>query len=591
MASKNAIVQDKPVLGEQIHLLYKQTWAMLGINLFVGAAFVYGMTPLFSLPDLLIWYGLLILVFTVRIGIYFAYNRAHSESSLKSWAWLFVAGAFANALAWAAASLIFFDPDQFKHQLLIIFVLTGMGAGSVASMYTYRPAFLAYFLTSNLPIAARLLLEQEQVYTAISLLFIIYVLGLCYFAGRINKTYIESLLIRNKNRELVNELREQKEEAEKANQAKSKFLAAASHDLRQPLHALNLYASILAGNIVKPKNKKLVDQITHSIDALESLFNALLDISRLEAGTLVPERRNFRIGPLVNRVLSDFENDARRKNISLRGETNDIICYSDASLLEQIIRNYVSNAVRYTNTGEIVVSCEVNNDQEVEIRVSDSGIGIPSDQLNAIYGEFYQISNPERDRSKGLGLGLAIVQRISNLLEHKIGVESESGKGSVFSVTVPVGSSANYIDLPRSSIEWMHSNSIERTNIAVIDDDVDVRESTEALFVSWGCSVYAGASPQDVIEKLRKHNARPHAIIADYRLRGGRTGIGAIDLVKAQYAEDIPSLIITGETASEPLQAIQNSGIPLLNKPVSPVKFRAFLQSLQLLKENTGSND
>lgn len=584
MANQVANGQDKRILGEQIQLLYKQTWAMLGINLSVGAAFVYGMASIFPLKDLLQWYGFLVLVFTTRIGIYFAYNRDPHKTKLRFYAWLFVLGAFANALVWAAASLIFFDPHEFKHQLLIIFVLTGMGAGSVASMYTYRPAFLAYFLTSNVPIALRLLYEQDQAYTATSLLFIIYILGLCFFAARINKTYIEALLIRNENRELVNELREQKEEAEKANQAKSKFLAAASHDLRQPLHALNLYASILASNIAKPKNKKLVDQITHSLEALESLFNALLDISRLEAGTLVPERRNFRIEPLINRVLSDFEGDARQKSIQLRAQANEIICYSDASLLEQIIRNYVSNAIRYTNSGEISITCEVI-DGQVEIKVKDTGIGIPADQLDAIYGEFYQLSNPERDRSKGLGLGLAIVHRISNLLEHKIGVQSQSGKGSTFSVTVPLGSSATYIDLPRSSIEWMQNTSLERINIAVIDDDVDVRESTEALFVSWGCSVYAGASPQDVIEKLRKQNVTPHAIIADYRLRGGRTGIGAIDLVKAQYAEDIPSLIITGETGSEPLQAIQNSGIPVLNKPVSPVKFRAFLQSLQADKE------
>src|SRR5690606_1089201 len=145
-------------------------------------------------------------------------------------------------------------------------------------------------------------------------------------------TYIEALLIRNENRQLVNELRDQKEEAEKANQAKSKFLAAASHDLRQPLHALNLYASILSGSIQKPKNKKLVDQITHSVDALQSLFNALLDISRLEAGTLVPERRNFRIEPLLNRVISDFEGDAKQKGITLKAQTGEIICYTDASL-------------------------------------------------------------------------------------------------------------------------------------------------------------------------------------------------------------------------------------------------------------------
>ncbi len=575
---------DDPILSEQIQLLYKQTWGMLGINLLVGAAFVIGMSAAVPAYQLAIWYGSLFLIFSIRLAIYYTYVRDRHKENTKLYANIFTAGAFVNALVWAAASVYFFQPSEFEYQLLIISVLTGMGAGSVSSMYMYKPAFFAYFITSSIPLAVCLIIEGGKVYSTIGILIFIFVAFVCFFSSRVNKTYVDALVIRNENRQLVNELRDQKEEAEKANQAKSKFLAAASHDLRQPLHALNLYASILSGNISKPKNKKLVDQISHSIDALQSLFNALLDISRLEAGTLIPERRNFRIEAVLLRIMNDYESDAQSKGIALNVQTDDLIGYSDPSMLEQVIRNYVSNAIRYTNSGSVTVKCEEQGKQ-IEISVIDSGIGIPSDQLSAIYGEFYQLSNPERDRSKGLGLGLAIVQRISKLLEHEISVKSESGKGSTFSIKVPIGSSASFIDLPRSAVEWMQNKSETRFNIIIIDDDVDVRESTEALFVSWGCSVYVGAMPQDVIAKLINSKIEPDAVIADYRLRGGRTGIGAIDLIKAQFNKEIPALIITGETASEPLQAIQNSGIPVLNKPVSPAKFRRFLDSLKTISK------
>ena len=573
------------VLKEQIRLLYKQTWSMLAVNMVVGAALVAGMWPAVPTLDLTLWYGYLVVVFVLRVIIYSSYERNASEHNLKLYSRLFTFGVFLSASAWASASVLFFQSGEFQYQLLIVFVLTGMGAGAVTSMYTYKPAFLVYFLTANTPIIFRLLLEQSHIHTILAGLFVLFIYALCFFASRINKTFLDALNIKFENISLVTKLREQKDEAEKANHSKSKFLAAASHDLRQPLHALNLYASILSGNIEKPQNKKLVGQITHSVEALQSLFNALLDISRLEAGTLVPERRNFRIEPVLERVVNDYEADARLKGIDLRIISSEIICYTDASLLEQILRNYISNAIRYTNSGEITISCHTE-DGHVKISVSDTGIGIPEDQLDAIYGEFFQLRNPERDRSKGLGLGLAIVQRISNLLDHKIAVSSVCGEGSCFSVTIPSGSTSSYIDLPRASVEWMQNSSRKNINIVIIDDDADVRESTEALFASWGCSVYAGSTPQDVLEQLKKNNSIPDAVIADYRLRGGRTGIGAIDLIKSQYDDQIPALIITGDTASEPLQAIQNSGIPLLNKPVSPAKFRTFLNSIRKVEES-----
>lgn len=569
------------LFDEQIRLLYRQSLAMLGVNVVVAAILVYGFMPVVSTKTLALWFGALLTVCAIRLAFYLVYKR-HERSSRSSifYARLFVVGCALSGIWWGSVGAAFFQPQAMEYQMLIFFVLSGMGAGSVASLSAYNPAFNAYFLISMVPITVRLFWEDDRTNTILAFLAILFIASLCYFAAQLNRTFVLSLKLRFENSHLVNKLREQKDEAEIANQAKSKFLAAASHDLRQPLHALTLYTSILADNLQKPQNKKLIGQINHSIEALQSLFNALLDISRLEAGTLVPERRSFRLRPMLDRVVNDFEGDAREKGIRLHIQCDEPIVFTDASLLEQIIRNYVSNAVRYTSQGSITISCE-NRGTDILVSVKDTGIGIPADQLDAIYGEFYQLTNPERDRSKGLGLGLAIVKRISQLLEHEISVSSSVGQGSAFSVRIPMGSKASFIDLPRASVEWMNNQAEGKSNIVIVDDDIDVRESTEALFLSWGCNVYTGATPQEALSKLSRDKVIPDAIIADYRLRGGRTGIGAIDLIKAQFGNEIPSLIITGDTASEPLQAIQNSGIPLINKPVSPAKLRSFLISIQ----------
>lgn len=573
---------QQQIFDEQVRQLYRHTNVILIINLLVGAALIYGFWPVASISLLLGWGALILVMCIFRFSLARHYHKQRAAVDTALYAKHFVLTCALLGVAWGSASILFFQPHALEYQLLIFFILAGMGAGSVASLCAYRPAFYAYFLPSMVPILIRLLLEGGRIHAILSFLCLAYIVGMCFFALQINRSFLLSLKFRFENAALVKQLREQKEEAEKANQAKSKFLAAASHDLRQPLHALTLFTSLLTNNLDTPQNKKLAGQINRSLDALQGLFNALLDISRLEAGTLVPEVSNFRVVSMLERIVNDFVGDAEKKGLKLIIEADDLVAKSDPSLLEQILRNYVSNAVRYTGRGSITLSCLVIN-HEIIFSVKDTGIGIPADELDLIYDEFHQLRNPERDRSKGLGLGLAIVKRISKLLDHPIEVQSAISEGSCFSIKVPLGSEGDVVDLPKTAIDWNRNPSNQSVNIAIIDDDIDVRESMEALFLNWNCNVYVGPTPQIVMEQLRLDKAIPDAIIADYRLRDGRTGIGAIDLIKVQYGEDIPALIITGDTASEPLQAIQNSGIPLVNKPVSPAKLRSFLHQVQRL--------
>jgi Signal transduction histidine kinase len=574
---------NNAVLFEQIALLYRQTWSMLIVNLVVASALTYAMIPHAPAATVWGWFGYLVFVFLIRIAIYYFYLKYINESQLRWFARLFLVGCFLSASAWGAASIVFFQSDNLQTQALLFFIIAGMGAGSVTSMYSYQPAFLVYFVTSSLPISIRLLIEQDRTATILGALFIFFIVALSFFAARINKTFIEALRTRFLNTELVDKLRFQKEEAERANQSKSKFLAAASHDLRQPLHALTLYASVLSDNLKAKENKKLISQICSSIEALQTLFNALLDISRLEAGTLIPDVKSFYLHPMLQRIVADYQGDAVSKGISLSLVGQDVVCKTDPTLLEQVIRNYLSNAMRYTKAGEIRIQV-VTTAESIEITVADTGIGIPQDQLESIFAEFYQLKNPERDRSKGLGLGLAIVKRISSLLDMPILVQSELNKGSSFSVSVPVGDDIEHMEPVNQLSNWSLPDHASRPNIVIIDDDLDVRNSTEAVFSSWGCRVFSGSTPQETIEQLKKAGELPSAIVADYRLRNGRTGIGAIDLIKAQFDSDLPALIMTGDTSPDHLRLIQNSGIPIANKPVAPSKLRAFLLNVQKQK-------
>ena len=378
---------------------------------------------------------------------------------------------------------------------------------------------------------------------------------------------------------LVKQLQEQKGDAEQANIAKSKFLAAASHDLRQPLHALTLFTSVLDEEIKYPKTRRVVDQIKASVDALKNLFNALLDISKLDAGVIKVERTDFNLQPLLDKLANDFEPLAKEKGLQIDCSICTYAVRSDLTQLEQILRNYISNAIRYTDNGEIKLTC-VADDKNITINVIDTGIGIAQDKQQEIFEEFHQLSNPERDRSKGLGLGLAIVHRTAKLLGHRINVESQPGKGSTFSISVPQAQHVienNEADSDLSKDDRHARNEL----IIVIDDEASIREGMQSLLQQWGYEVICAADKEEALSLLGQQNRIPDGIIADYRLRDYKTGIEVVHAIHAEYNKIIPTLIVTGDSSVDKLREVNNSGFQVLHKPVAPIKLRAFLRHIQ----------
>jgi signal transduction histidine kinase/CheY-like chemotaxis protein len=379
---------------------------------------------------------------------------------------------------------------------------------------------------------------------------------------------------------LERKVEERTHQLELANLAKSRFLAAASHDLRQPVQALGLFVEQLHGHMKSAEGGRLVERIDAAVVAMNELFNALLDISKLDAGVLSTDVTDFEIAQLLTRIESTFANAAREKGLSFRLVSSSAWVRSDFILLERIVLNLVSNAVRYTAAGGVALGCRRRGDT-VHIEVWDSGPGIPEDQRRNIFGEFYRLAG--RNTHGGLGLGLAIVDRLCRLLDHPIELTSVVGRGSRFSIIVPAAAAQGKLAEPQVALAPAIDVSSGKL-VIVIDDDALVLDAMGGMLRNWGCRVAAAATPGAALAGLAG-GERPDLIISDYRLANGQSGIAAIAELRQVFGAPVPAFLISGDTAPERLREAQESGHHLLHKPVRPMKLRAMLS--QLLKSHS----
>lgn len=375
-------------------------------------------------------------------------------------------------------------------------------------------------------------------------------------------------------REATADLAEKKEEAERANQAKSSFLAAVSHDLRQPMHAVGLFAATLRERVTTPEQMDLVQRIEDSLNALQLMFEALLDISRLDAGAIHPNVEACDLRPLLDRVGQDYSPLAAEKNLRLRVRLRAARGMTDPMLLGRMVGNLVSNAVRYTERGGILVGCRRRGDRWL-ILVWDTGIGIAAEHLPHVFEEYFQVGNEARSRSRGVGLGLAIVRKIGLALGHPVEVRSRPGRGTVFSVSVPAAS-----DQPverRGAPREIGQFGGEA--VLVIDDDPDALESMGRLLGGWNLRPVLADGQDAALAHLRSQENAPRLVVCDYRLPR-TSGTALIQRIRAEAARDVPALIVTGDTSAEAVATVQASGLPVLAKPVRPAKLRALISAL-----------
>jgi CheY-like chemotaxis protein/anti-sigma regulatory factor (Ser/Thr protein kinase) len=318
--------------------------------------------------------------------------------------------------------------------------------------------------------------------------------------------------------------------------------------------------------------RRLIGQIAVSMTAMNQLFDALLDVSQLDAGVVQARSADFAIQPLLERICRDYETEAARKGLRIVLRPCSLSVHTDAALLEQIVRNVLSNAVRYTDKGRVVVGCR--RGPRLAVEVWDTGPGIAEEHQSIVFQEFFQVGNPERDRTKGLGLGLAITQRVAHLIDCPIRLTSTPGKGTRFTVWVSRAATA----APAVSETSGPAAPVSGGLVAVVDDEAAILQATQSLLSDWGYEVVAAGSGAELVERLQ--GRAPNLLVCDWRLRGEETAMSVVERLRARFTDPIPTLLITGDTAPERLREASETGLLLLHKPVPGGKLRAAIGNL-----------
>ncbi|WP_338213696.1 hybrid sensor histidine kinase/response regulator [Halopseudomonas aestusnigri] len=499
-------------------------------------------------------------------------NVVHRTMTAPRRFWLLV-GVFASTgIVWGVLPLLILDASSPIPLLLIMVVIITHGAGTFAINASSMPLYCAYIYPAVAPLMIVSLFSSDPLMLGLGGLCFIYLLCMTMFASGAQQAARHSLQLQFTNLELVEQLRaesEQRElarsEAVSANRAKSSFLAAASHDLRQPLHALGLFLEALGRSGINGRQQEMLDNAAAVSASARHMLNTLLDYSRLEAGVIEPARCGFRLQTLFSKLEREFGPQADAQGLVYRCRDTVLAVDTDPSLVELILRNLISNALRYTEQGGVLVACR-RRGAMAHIEVWDTGIGIAEENHQAVFQEFFQLGNPERDRRKGLGLGLAIVQGLCNTLGVELELTSVSGKGSVFRLIVPVERGGVVSD---TSAPVRKLANFDGVSVLVVDDDEAVRVAMSELLSSWGCRCLVADSAASALQGC---SALPDLLIVDYRLRDGQTGADVMAALRERLGVLPPTFIITGDTAPDRLREAQSTGALLLHKPVDTTR-------------------
>ena len=566
--------REARVLADQANSIQGNIFQLIGGNAITAVVAAWIMVNPAPLSQVLVWLGVqlafaaLSLLQAMRIRRRPATPRNAARRLRSNTIGIGVSGAL-----WAIAVVVFWPSGRLDMQLLLCIVIMGSVTAVLHSVSGWLPAFYAFFFPCTVSVVLASLWEGSAANIAFAITTSIYGVTSTRFAARLNGTLRESLRSRYEIAELAADLKVEKERAEEASQAKSRFLAAASHDLRQPVHALSLFVGALRQEPPGPGAQRMIDRIDSTVGTMGTLFNALLDISKLDAGMVGADPRPCNLRPLLERIGAEEAAVANEKGLSLRTSLVDVFTVTDPVLFERVVRNLIVNALRYTDRGGVLVTLRQRG-PEVVLRVVDTGIGIEVARQEEVFHEFVQLHNPERDRNKGLGLGLAIVRRLAELLGMRLSLRSRPGRGSSFTLRMAAVESTG---VPAPIEPATSSGAMPDADaglVLVIDDDADIRVGMRSLLAGWGYAVIDAGGIADLLPQLRAVKQVPRLVISDYRLRGDETGHKVVERLRHEYNEDIPAIIITGDTAPERLREAASGGHALLHKPVQPQQLR-----------------
>lgn len=480
---------------------------------------------------------------------------------------------------WGLMAWLYLDVGSPATVVCILSLIAGMSAAALAVFSACLPVAIGFFVPSIVPVWVVFMTTRNAEYLPLFLGTPLYLGVLLIFARNYARVARHSIALRFENVELIAQLREQTgraelalRTAEEANRAKSVFLASASHDLRQPLHALGLFLISLGRTSLDPRQRQLLTHIEASCGATREMLNTLLDFSKLEAGVVTPRPRAFRLQPLLHKLENEFAPQADERGLVYRTRDTTATLFGDPTLVELILRNLIANAIRYTRSGGVLVGCRRRH-FHASIEVWDTGIGIPAAQHGHIFREFHQLENPERDQRKGLGLGLAIVQGLARTMQTRVTLDSVPERGSVFRLSMPLAWTA-----PVETASTVETLGLDGLRVLVIDDDDAIRAAMSGLLTGWQCACRTVESEHEALASL--DDFPPDLILADYRLRSHRTGHEALAAIRDRLGHPVPAIIVTGDTAADRLRDAHATGSVLLHKPVVPGELHAAMSAL-----------
>jgi two-component system, sensor histidine kinase len=578
-------------LGEEVLAVYAYTTAtLLGLTAGFGMLLMlfWASTPL---AVMLPWMVLFIALWFVRVLLAQAFQRAvrrGGELDWKRWHLYWSILTLSSGAAWGLSGWIFYTQGMGIQQTGLIVVIYTFCIAVVPVLANHPRMFLAYVALGFAPLIVRIATGGDAYSYQLAGMLLIIITLTTVLARNYRQALQRVIELKVRADDLLDQLRveklaaeEARREAEVANRAKTQFFTAASHDLRQPLHAMGLFAEALRQRTHEPEVANLVVSINASVDALEGLFSELLDITRIDTGGVEVHAQSFEMADILRKIRLHFEPTAFEKGLALRLRGGGRVVHGDPLLVERIVRNLVSNAIRYTNDGSVLVACRARAGK-VWVQVWDTGLGIRLEEQAKVFEEFYQVPNTPAvaaHQRKGLGLGLAIVKRLADLMNAPITLRSVPGKGTVFTLELPVGTQ------PRPAAQAMPGKgpigiTLDGRLIVVVEDEPAVRAGIEVLLQGWGAQVASFDSVAEASEWSAAADPaliKPDLLIVDYRLENGRNGVDAIVALRGRFGNGVPAIVVTGSTMTGHDKEAQEKDFHILLKPVVPNKLRAMI--------------
>ncbi|HEY7239292.1 MAG TPA: ATP-binding protein [Burkholderiales bacterium] len=570
-------VDPRVLVARQIRLYIENAPVFYPVGIGIGFAICAALIWPFAADGalVLVWGGLIEATLLARVIAWIAYAPVRpADDALRPWLKWFLGPQILSVIVIGSAPFFFLPAGSGRDFDLLLLVSAAVYLstfGSSLKLSAYRPAIPLVLTPLVVVYAAGVLRLPGGVPKVLALAGVLCGIFGYLLASRVNQAFVRSMELSIRNEQLMVAADEARQAAERAEREKTRFLAAASHDLRQPMHAISLLVGILQPRAAEAE-RAVMRRLEHSVEAMDGLFATILDLSKLDSGAVQPSLGEVPLAGIFDSIELHFAPEAAAKRLALRVFRSRAMVRTDRALLERVMRNLVSNAIKYTPAGTVLVGCR-RRGERLLIGVWDTGVGIARPDLDRIFDEFFQAGPAGRDR--GQGLGLSIVQRLARLLDSKIEVASTAGRGSSFALAVPL--------VAYQSITSHHHDAAPGAEpllagkfILVVDDDSHVRFGTEALLRQWGCHAASAATLDEVQAALERELRFPDAIVTDYRLGEGQTGLDVIAAVRSYTGEETAAVIVTGEDGID----TATLGHPTIRKPVSAGELRKYLVSV-----------